>query len=291
MIRSRRSILFFALLPALAALLMGAATAQAQSPQQTLNQYVADLQKNPNDYALREKIIRHVQAMKQKPAIPEETERRMARGAAAVKGAQSKQDFLDAAAEFEKASLAAPWLPAAYYNLGITQDKADKYKEALQNLKLYLVAAPDASDARAVKGLIYEIEYRQEKAAKASSPAAVAAKKQQTYEEWLRVLDGARFFGSYNVLDSSWESELTIRGSKLYWRTSCVRGRGCIAGWFVKCRAGEMQIIERQAKCINEAAPASWSVVSDIFTISEDGKSITHAQQTTNGGTFTYYRQ
>ena len=265
--------------------------AQAASPQETLNQYVSNLQKNPNDYALREKIINHVQTMKQKPAIPEETERRMARGAAAVKGAQGKQDFLDAAAEFEKASLAAPWLPAAYYNLGITQDKAGKYKEALQNLKLYLVAAPDASDARAVKGLIYEIEYRQEKAAKASSPAAVAAKKQQTYEEWLRVLDGARFFGSYNVLDSSWESELTIRGSKLYWRTSCVRGRGCIAGWFVKCRAGEMQIVERQAKCINEAAPASWSVVSDIFTISEDGKSITHAQQTTNGGTFTYYRQ
>ena len=38
--------------------------AQAQSPQQTLNQYVSDLQKNPNDYALREKIIRHVQTMK-----------------------------------------------------------------------------------------------------------------------------------------------------------------------------------------------------------------------------------
>ena len=51
---------------------MSAATAQAQSPQQILNQYVADLQKSPNDYALREKIIRHVQAMKQKPAIPAE---------------------------------------------------------------------------------------------------------------------------------------------------------------------------------------------------------------------------
>ena len=99
----------------------------------------------------------------------------MARGLAAVKGAQNKQDFLDAAAEFERASLAAPWLPAAYYNLGITQDKAGKYREAMQNLKLYLLAAPDASDAKAVKGLIYEIEYRQEKAAKASSPAAIAA--------------------------------------------------------------------------------------------------------------------
>lgn len=288
MIRTNR---LLAVLPVLAVLLLGSATVQAQTPQQTLNQYIADLQKNPNDYALREKIIRHVQTMRPVPAVPEEAERRMARGSAAVKGAKNEKDFQDAALEFEKASLAAPWLPAVYYNLGITQDKAGKYKEAIQSLKLYLLAAPDASDAKAVKTLIYEIEYRQEKAAKESSPAAVAAKKQQTYAEWLRSLDGARFFGSYNLPNSYWESELTIRGSKLYWRTSCVRGSGCIAGWFVKCRAGEMQIVERQAKCINEAAPASWTVVSDIFTISEDGKSITHAQQTINGGTFTYHRQ
>lgn len=47
-------------------------TVQAQTPQETLNQYVSDLQKNPNDNALREKIIRHVQTMKPAPAIPEE---------------------------------------------------------------------------------------------------------------------------------------------------------------------------------------------------------------------------
>jgi tetratricopeptide (TPR) repeat protein len=270
---------------------MSAATVQAQTPQQTLNQYVAELQKNPNDYALREKIIKHVQTMKPAPAVPEEAKRYLSRGIAAMKEAKSKDDFKDAVNEFEKAALAAPWFANAYYNLGVAQDKAGAYANAIRSLKLYLLASPDARDAEAVKGLIYEIEYRQEKAAKASSPAVIAAKKQQTYEEWLRGLDGARFFGSYNVLNEYWESELTIRGSKLYWRTSCVRGRGCIAGWFVKCRAGEMQIVERQTKCINEAAPASWNVVSDIFTISEDGKSITHAQQTTNGGTFTYYRQ
>ncbi len=45
------------------------AFAQAQSPQQTLNQYISNLQKNPNDYALREKIIRHVQAMKPAPGV------------------------------------------------------------------------------------------------------------------------------------------------------------------------------------------------------------------------------
>ncbi len=59
-----------------------------------------------------------------------------------------------------------PWLAEAYNNLGVAQDKAGLYGPAIQSLKLYLLAAPDASDAKPVKNLIYEIEYRQEKAAK-----------------------------------------------------------------------------------------------------------------------------
>jgi hypothetical protein len=74
---------------------------QAQTPQQTLNQYISDLQKNPNDNALREKIIKHVQTMKPAPAIPEEAERYMARGAAAAKGAKNPNDFKDAVREFK----------------------------------------------------------------------------------------------------------------------------------------------------------------------------------------------
>jgi membrane protein implicated in regulation of membrane protease activity len=54
------------------AMLLALLPAQAQtgSPQDTLNQYISDLQKNPTDYALREKIIKHVQTMKPAPAIP-----------------------------------------------------------------------------------------------------------------------------------------------------------------------------------------------------------------------------
>ena len=95
------------ILSAIFFLLFCVSIAQAQTPQATLTQYIADLQKNPGDYALREKIIRHVQTMKQKPPLPEEAERYMARGAAAVKGAKTEKDFQEAAAEFEKASLAA----------------------------------------------------------------------------------------------------------------------------------------------------------------------------------------
>ena len=124
--------------------------AQAQPPQQTLNQYVSDLQKNPNDYALREKIIRHVQTMKPAPVIPREADRFMNRGAAAAKSAKDANDFKDAVAEFEKATLAAPWMGNAYYNLGVAQDKAGMYSNAIRSLKMYLVAAPNAPDAKSV---------------------------------------------------------------------------------------------------------------------------------------------
>jgi len=175
---------------------------QAQSPQQTLNQYVADLQKNPNDYALREKIIRHVQTMKPAPAVPEEAKRYLVRGKAAFKGAKEARDFQEAAEEFKKALLYAPWLAEGYYNLGVIQDKAGQYDDAMKNLKFYLIAAPKAPDAEKVKELVYEIEYRKEKVAKDKDLAArkaaensraqqeAAARKQA---EFLSRINGARY--------------------------------------------------------------------------------------------------
>ena len=73
------------------------------------------------------------------------------------------------------------------------QDKAGQYAQALQNLKLYLLTNPPAADAEAAKTLMDKIEYRQEKAAKESSPQAIAAKKQKEFEDWLRKIDGRRY--------------------------------------------------------------------------------------------------
>ena len=185
--------------------------------QQTLNQYVADLQKNPNDYALREKIIKHVQTMKPAPAIPREAERFMNRGAAAAKSAKDANDFKDAVAEFEKATLSAPWMANAYYNLGVAQDKAGMYSSAIRSLKLYLAAAPNAPDAKSVEKLIDEIEYRQERAVKETSPVAIAAKKQKEYEDWLKKIDGRRY--TYrNALERT-TTVLDVKGKILYTRS------------------------------------------------------------------------
>jgi tetratricopeptide (TPR) repeat protein len=246
----------------------GATPAQSQTSQDLLRQYVADLQKSPNDNTLREKIIKHVQTMRQKPAIPEEAERYMARGAAAAKGAKTEKDFHDAAAEFEKASLAAPWLPAAYYNLGITQDKAGKYREAIQSLKLYLLAAPDASDAKAVKNLTYEIEYRQEKAARDASLQAAPAPKQNPFNDLLRKIDGRRYT---QVAGPGVISVIDVRGGVI------VRGyidNGRYYPWTGD--AGRVEIKGRETTVPIRDQPATFKVrsVSMDFIISEDGERI-----------------
>jgi tetratricopeptide (TPR) repeat protein len=149
---------------------------------------VGQLQKSPDDQALREKIIELALTLDPSPAVPEEAKRFMARGIAAIKSANESGDFTDAVAEFQKAALAAPWLANVYNNLGIAQDKAGQYAEAISSLKLYLLAAPAANDAEEVKSLIYEIEYREEKAARQSSEEELKTdneRREQERYDWL----------------------------------------------------------------------------------------------------------
>jgi len=90
------------------------ARAQTASPQQTLNQYVAELQSTPNDTALRGKIIALAQSMRPAPAIPEEARRHYIVGKTLSDGAKKPEDFNDAIAEYKSALLAAPWWPEAH---------------------------------------------------------------------------------------------------------------------------------------------------------------------------------
>jgi tetratricopeptide (TPR) repeat protein len=199
----------------------------AQTPQETLAQHISDLLKNPNDYALREKIIKHVQTMSPAPAVPEEAERFMARGTAATKNAKDANDFKDAVKEFEKAALSAPWLASAYYNLGIARDKAGMYADAITSLKLYLLASPNATDAKSVKNFIYEIEYKQEKAAKDKIETerrqqALKAEEdvralQQKVDEFYRRCDGKRYVWHWDEpIDSqSVDETADLRGRRI----------------------------------------------------------------------------
>jgi tetratricopeptide (TPR) repeat protein len=94
--------------------------------------------------------------------VSEEAKRHFDRGMAAVEMAKSPEDFKDAIKEFEQAIRLAPDWPDVYYNLGMVQEKAEKYSDAITNLKQYLGLAPNANDAEAVKSLINKLEYTAE---------------------------------------------------------------------------------------------------------------------------------
>jgi tetratricopeptide (TPR) repeat protein len=167
----------------------------ADSPRDVLNNYVLELQRNPGDYALREKIIKYVQTMKYAPVVSEDAKRHMSRGIAAIEEAKTEGDFKDAIAEFEEVINAAPWLGQGYKNLGIAQDMAGQYDKAISNLNLYLLTNP--ADADKARDLIYKIEFRKEKAQKekaARDAVAERQKEEQLKEQrWLDSVNGARF--------------------------------------------------------------------------------------------------
>lgn len=202
---------------------------QAQTPQETLTQYIADLQKNPNDYALQEKIIRHVQVMSPPPAVPEAARRHMLRGESAVDAARDKGGFLRAAEEFRKALLWAPWLAEGYYNLGVVCDKAGLHEEAIRALKMYLMTKPNAGDAKQAQDLIYKIEYRLEEARRLAAEEKeknLAAKQQENEKTKIIIRNLAGIWGDRQ---SNWTEfyELIVTGDdsftlkyKYYTKTS-----------------------------------------------------------------------
>ena len=152
------------------------AHAQSANPQETLNQYIADLQKNPNDNALREKIIKHVQEMKPAPKVPEEVATHEGAAEYAFKNAKTDADFADAAREYEKALLAAPWGSADYFNCGVAYESAKQFDAAIRNFNLYLIAAPDAQDANAVRKRIGGLKYAMDKAMQDQKAAETRAR-------------------------------------------------------------------------------------------------------------------
>ena len=141
---------------------LGRQAEQTGKLRQALTHYVEALKADDTNQQLREKIIKLAQKIQPPPEVPEGVYRHMARGEAFIESANDKAGYILATKEFQAATNAAPWSADAYYNLGVSQDKAGLYVEAMDSLNLYLLAAPNASDAREVRNLIYKIEVRKE---------------------------------------------------------------------------------------------------------------------------------
>jgi len=161
--------------------LQPAVHAQSSDSQQTLNKYLSDLRKNPNDYALREQIIKLVQTMKPAPAIAEEARKHFVEGGVLLKGAADKKDYELAVTEYKQALLVAPGVSDAYYKPSPALAADGQYDDAINALKLYLETGP--KDAREAQDKIYEIDASKKLAEKRALAAREEGQRRRIEEQ------------------------------------------------------------------------------------------------------------
>jgi tetratricopeptide (TPR) repeat protein len=249
------------------------AHAQSANPQETLNQYISDLQKNPNDYALREKIIKHVQAMKPKPAIPEEARRYFIEGNALLKAAKAQKGYGLAVDAYRQCLLIAPWWAEALYNYAVALDLANQFDEGMNALKLYIATNPGGEESRKAQDKIYEIGAKKKLAAQEreeSSPQAVAAREQNKFEDWLKKLDGRR----YTCSVGSGQTGVIVMSGKVF-----VLGNIASNGTYLDL--GRVEIRGRETTV--HSSNKFYGDVETTYIISEDGDRITKRERWTGG--------
>jgi len=291
---------------------------KSAAAQETLDQYMEDLKKSPGDNALREKIIKLALTMKPAPEVPETAERSIARGTAFAQKATDGAGHKKAISEFKSAANAAPWVALIYYNLGVVQEKAGLYAEALQNLKLYLVAAPEAKNSRDVKNKIYALEADVEdlqtgKSAPAPTPApapaepgvgkalAVASKPtlELEPEKQLNILKmpppekRARlpnFIGNWYFKDTLRGEELTLHAFELSKNANgdlAVTPPKRAADSYATVQVFEIsdKTLKLQMKWMMHSTVGYWKVETYELTLSDDNKTLTgsHNQKSVGG--------
>ncbi len=150
----------------------GVAASTSLDLPQALQQWFQD----PDNKELGKTVAKLAKAEKAKQGKPEDYDRHLEHGLMAFKDAQKPEDFAAVVTEFQAATDAAPWIADGWYNLGKAKEKAGDYLGAQDDLKLYLLLAPKAKDAAAVRKSIYDLEYEAGKAAKKQVGQAVLEK-------------------------------------------------------------------------------------------------------------------
>lgn len=136
--------------------------------------------------------------------IREEARRHMARGEAAIELAKTPADYEKAAREFNEAIRLSPEWADPYYNLGLIQEKLEKYEEAIASLGQYLRLAPGAADAESVRSHLYKLEFRLEE------KLSIAAKYAPVIGVWREQWVGP---GIYNMANGEWT--VSLQGDKV----------------------------------------------------------------------------
>jgi hypothetical protein len=163
------------------------AGAQQSSSFDELKTETIQLQQNPADDGLRTKIIQLAAGLDMKPATPPDMDELIGKAKFILSQANSDADYAAAGDAFVQASLLAPWVPENYSNAGVAYEKAKRYSDAIRFFQFYLLAAPNAPDAKAAREHIGGLQYAIQKAASDRAAAEAAAQQKQ---EAIRDLNG-----------------------------------------------------------------------------------------------------
>ena len=198
------------------ALVTTLAGAQTSTPGEQFQSAVAAFQKSATEDNAR-KLAELLKQLDPPPAIPDDAKLHALKGAAFVKQTKSETDpaayaalYAKAAAEYQAASAAAPWVGDYYFNRASCEKSAGQFAAATAALKLDLIFARTEQDRDANLALRAEIETTQEIAATrklaaekakseqaAKEAAATAAKQQATAAAEVRrknSIEGAWFY-------------------------------------------------------------------------------------------------
>ena len=240
-----------------------AGAAPSSAPE--LEKLVVQLRSEPENLKLRERIIDL--ALKAKPAVPDAVIDHEGRAEAAVQAAKSPEDYMDAAREYEKALLLAPWAAQYYYNLGLVLEKANRPADAARNFKLYLRAAPNARDRTAVRKKIAGLQYLSEKGAQVQAAKESGHSVSRLAGDWVdeacpssvfsvKVMDGGRFeIRNTRYCSQRGGFEQICRSCTQFGYTDTLEAHGnfkddgTIAGYMVFQNPIQSTIVETGTKC------------------------------------------
>jgi hypothetical protein len=182
----------------------------AQTAQDTLKQFINALQIDPNSSTLPGKIISIAKRVKPTPLMPEEARKNLVMGKTLLEDAKTKEDYELAITKFKNSISFAPWYTETYKHLGITQELAGHYDEAITSIGFYMLGTLSETDKQKAQDEIYIIEAKKEKA---TAPETLKKKEEDDFSSYLLKNEGAVF--SNNTGRGGWAEIVIEKGSIL----------------------------------------------------------------------------
>jgi tetratricopeptide (TPR) repeat protein len=128
-----------------------------KAPGERLAIYTSALKVNPDDSALRVKIIQLASSLDNPPAVPEDARHLFVLATGLIKHASEPGQLDQPIGLLRKVLEVAPWWRNAYFNLSRALEMNGHYDDAIQQMNYYLATKPpepDAVEARAHVAII-----------------------------------------------------------------------------------------------------------------------------------------